>query len=104
MKMNNTISETGKIQLQILKGRVGELNQELKEFEILEVEAVTLRDKIKWGLRVAETKELLQLNTTGLEIVDKLMGIQSEIEQLNEGDMAGMVSLLQELTKIAKEI
>ena len=79
--MNNKISEVSNIQLRVLNDRLKELMTELHEFAILEVEAVSLRDKIKWGLRVAETKELIQINRKGVEIAGECMKLEMKLSK-----------------------
>lgn len=97
-------SETGIIQLMVLNSRVRELQQELKEFALLEVEATKQRDKIKWALRVAETKELISMNQTGIEVTEQLMSIQSKIDNIDDCDITGLVDIMQDMADIVKKI
>lgn len=84
----------------VLKDRIKVLKQELQEFAILEVEAETERDKIKWGLRIAETKELLNMNSTGLELVEEVIRLESEIEDTD--DIMELMPIFEAIEKLAK--
>lgn len=97
-------SETGIIQLMVLNSRLIELQQELKEFALLEVEATNQRDKIKWALRVAETKELISMNQTGIEVTEELMSIQSKLDNIDNCDIAGFMDIMQGMADIFKKI
>lgn len=97
-------SETGIIQLMVLNSRLRELQQELKEFALLEVEATNQRDKIKWALRVAETKELISMNQTGIEVTEELMSIQSKIDNIDDCDISGLLDIMQGMADIVKKI
>lgn len=97
-------SETGIIQLMVLNSRLRELQQELKEFALLEVEATNQRDKIKWALRVAETKELISMNQTGIEVTEELMSIQSKLDNIDDCDIQGFMDIMQGMADIVKKI
>lgn len=97
MKLGNTT----KIQQMVLINRIKELKQELQEFAILEVEAETERDKIKWSLRVAETKDLLKTNTTGLEIVEEIIRLESQIDDAEDFDE--LMPIFEAIEKLVKK-
>ena len=97
MKLGNAT----KIQHNVLFERIKELKQELQEFAILEVEAETERDKIKWSLRVAETKELLKINTTGLELVEEVIRLESQIEETEDFDE--LMPIFEAIEKLVKK-
>ena len=91
-------SEISTIQLRVLNERIKELNQELHEFAILEVEATTQREKIKWGLRVAETKELLSINTTGIEVIQEVAKLETKLA--NVQDFEELMSIFEDINSI----
>ena len=98
------MSEISTIQLMVLNSRVRELQQELKEFAVLEVEATSQRDKIKWALRVAETKELLEMNQTGIQVTEELMTLQSKIDNIDDCDIIGMMNIISDMAEIIQKV
>jgi len=95
-------SEMSTIQLRIINERIKELNQELKEFAILEVEAVSVRDKLKWGLRVAETKELLSINIRGAELVEQCILLERKLAKAEDFDE--VMSVFKEMNDMLENI
>lgn len=60
--------------------------------------------KIKWALRIAETKKLLSMNQTGIEVTEELMAIQSKIDNIDDCDIMGLMDIMQGMADIVKKI
>lgn len=66
--------------IELFKERIEELKADIREFTIMEVDAVTERDKVRYGIKLAQTKDTLQETRVALELAEQKLKLQQELE------------------------
>lgn len=68
------------ILLRVLDERIEELKEDIKEFTIMELEATSEKEKITYGVKLAQTRDLLMVTIEGIERVKESKKIHDEIK------------------------
>lgn len=71
---------------EVLEERIEELKADIKEFTIMELEAKTEKAKIRYGILLSQTKDLLMVTIEGLKYVDNYIEMKKELSELLEDD------------------
>lgn len=71
---------------EVLEERIEELKADIKEFTIMELEAKTEKAKIRYGILLSQTKDLLMVTIEGLKYVENYIEMKKELSELLEDD------------------
>lgn len=66
--------------IEIFNERVEELKADIKEFTIMELEATTEKNKFKYGMKLSQTKDLLNSTKEALKLTQDRLRFHNEIE------------------------
>lgn len=67
--------------IELIEERIKELKADIKEFTIMELEATTEKDKFRYGMKLAQTKDTLMVTMEGLENAKKRSSLHDEIKK-----------------------